>query len=76
MYRPITLWPAATLALAILSIAGCTVGPKYHQPTPPVPAQFKEGGTPDAGTPDIAYTTSLMPRALRVAKRESKSVQL
>ena len=56
MYRPITLWPAATLALATLSITGCMVGPKYHQPTPPVPPQFKEGGTPDLGTPDIAYS--------------------
>ena len=52
MYRPITLWPAATLALATLSITGCMVGPKYHTPTPPVPPQFKEGGTPDSGTPD------------------------
>jgi len=56
MYRIITLWPAATLALAILSITGCMVGPKYHQPTPPVPTQFKEGGAPDSGTPDIAYS--------------------
>ncbi len=56
MYRPITLWPAATLALATLSITGCMVGPKYHRPTPPVPPQFKEGGTPDSGTPDIAYS--------------------
>ena len=56
MYRPITLLPAATLALAILSITGCMVGPKYHQPTPPVPTQFKEGGTPDRGTPEIAYS--------------------
>lgn len=56
MYRPITSWPAATLALAILSVTGCMVGPKYHQPTPPVPPQFKEGGSPDSGTPDIAYS--------------------
>jgi multidrug efflux system outer membrane protein len=32
------------------------VGPKYHQPVAPVPAHFKEGGTPDSGTPDIAYS--------------------
>jgi multidrug efflux system outer membrane protein len=32
------------------------VGPKYHQPTTPVPTQFKEGGSPDSGTPDIAYS--------------------
>jgi len=38
------------------SLAGCMVGPKYHQPVPPVPAHFKEGGTPDSGTPDIAYS--------------------
>src|SRR5712671_3900805 len=56
MYRPITLWPAATLALATLSITGCMVGPRYQQPVPPVPGQFKEGGTPDSGTPDIAYS--------------------
>src|SRR5712671_2764924 len=56
MYRPITLWPAATLALATLSITGCMVGPKYHQPIAPVPAHFKEGGIPDSGKPDIAYS--------------------
>src|SRR6266852_4179293 len=56
MYRPTTFWPAVTLALAILSITGCMVGPKYHQPAPPVPTQFKEGGSPDSGTPDIAYS--------------------
>jgi outer membrane protein, multidrug efflux system len=32
------------------------VGPKYHQPVPPVPAHFKEGGTPDSSTPAIAYS--------------------
>jgi multidrug efflux system outer membrane protein len=56
MFRPTTLWPTATLVLATLSITGCMVGPKYHRPTPPVPSQFKEGGTPDSGTPDIAYS--------------------
>jgi multidrug efflux system outer membrane protein len=45
---------AVLLALSLL--AGCAVGPKYHQPVPPVPAQFKEGGTPDSGTPQIAYS--------------------
>jgi len=56
MFRPTTLWPTATLVLATLFITGCMVGPKYHRPTPPVPPQFKEGGTPDSGTPDIAYS--------------------
>jgi multidrug efflux system outer membrane protein len=32
------------------------VGPKYQRPVPPVPAHFKEGGTPDSGTPVIAYS--------------------
>src|SRR5580704_14985757 len=56
MFRPARLWSTAALALAILSITGCMVGPKYSKPTPPVPAQFKEGGTPDSSTPDIAYS--------------------
>src|SRR6202165_2377618 len=50
------MWTRAALALTLFSLAGCVVGPKYHQPVPPVPAQFKEGGTPDSGTPDIAYS--------------------
>jgi outer membrane protein, multidrug efflux system len=56
MFRLTTLWLTATLTLATLSITGCMVGPKYHRPTTPVPPQFKEGGTPDPGTPDIAYS--------------------
>jgi multidrug efflux system outer membrane protein len=50
------MWPRTALVLGFLSLAGCVVGPKYHQPVPPVPAQFKEGGTPDSGIPDIAYS--------------------
>jgi multidrug efflux system outer membrane protein len=50
------MWPRAVVALALFSLAGCMVGPKYHQPVPPVPAHFKEGGTPDSGTPAIAYS--------------------
>ncbi|HEX4594705.1 MAG TPA: efflux transporter outer membrane subunit [Bryobacteraceae bacterium] len=49
-------WPRAAVALALFSLAGCMVGPKYHKPVPPVPASFKEGGTPDSGTPEIAYS--------------------
>src|SRR6266849_497462 len=50
------MWPRVALALTLFSLAGCMVGPKYHQPVPPVPAHFKEGGTPDSATPDIAYS--------------------
>jgi multidrug efflux system outer membrane protein len=50
------MWTRATAALAIVSLAGCTVGPKYHQPMTPVPPNFKEGGTPDSPTPDIGYS--------------------
>jgi multidrug efflux system outer membrane protein len=50
------MWTRAAAVLAIISLAGCTVGPKYHQPVPPVPASLKEGGAPDSGTPDIAYS--------------------
>jgi outer membrane protein, multidrug efflux system len=49
-------WPHTALALAALSFTGCMVGPKYHQPVAPAPAHFKEGGTPQAGTPEIAYS--------------------
>jgi outer membrane protein, multidrug efflux system len=50
------MWPRAALILGFLALAGCMVGPKYHQPVPPVPANFKEGGMPDSDTPDIAYS--------------------
>src|ERR1700692_1157103 len=50
------MWPRAALLLGFLALAGCMVGPKYHQPGPPVPANFKEGGMPDSDTPDIAYS--------------------
>ena len=50
------MWTRVAVALVFFSLTGCMVGPKYHQPVPPVPAQFKEGGTPDTATPDIAYS--------------------
>src|ERR1700676_1515329 len=50
------MWTRAALALTFCSLSGCVVGPKYQQPVPPVPGQFKEGGTPNSGTPDIAYS--------------------
>src|SRR6201997_4613256 len=56
MLRPGISWPHTALALAALSFTGCMVGPKYHQPVAPVPPQFKEGGAPQAGTPEIAYS--------------------
>jgi multidrug efflux system outer membrane protein len=56
MWSPKIAWPRATVALGLLSLTGCMVGPKYQKPVPPVPTNFKEGGTPDSGTPDIAYS--------------------
>jgi multidrug efflux system outer membrane protein len=50
------IWPRAAMALSLLSVTGCMVGPKYQPPVAPVPTQFKEGGTPQTATPDIAYT--------------------
>ena len=50
------MWTRAAVTLTFFSLAGCVVGPKYQRPVPPVPGQFKEGGTPDSGTPDIAYS--------------------
>src|SRR3977135_3145335 len=56
MWSPKIMWPRVAVALALLSLAGCVVGPKYQKPVPPTPAHFKEGGTPDSGTPEIAYS--------------------
>jgi multidrug efflux system outer membrane protein len=50
------MWTRITIFLVFLALAGCAVGPKYHKPVPPVPAGFKEGGTPSSGIPDIAYS--------------------
>jgi outer membrane protein, multidrug efflux system len=50
------MWKRTVVAITAFSLAGCMVGPKYHQPVAPVPAHFKEGGAPDSGTPDIAYS--------------------
>jgi len=50
------MWKRIAVAVTLISLGACTVGPKYHQPVPPVPAHFKEGGTPDSGVPDIAYS--------------------
>jgi multidrug efflux system outer membrane protein len=50
------MWTRTVVALAAFTLAGCVVGPKYHKPVAPVPAHFKEGGAPDSGTPDIAYS--------------------
>lgn len=47
---------ASALAVGLATLTGCMVGPKYHTPVAPTPSQFKEGGTPGSGTPEIAYS--------------------
>src|SRR5437660_1125022 len=54
--RGISMWKRRVVAIAAFSLAGCVVGPKYHKPVAQTPAHFKEGGAPDSGTPDIAYS--------------------
>src|SRR6195952_4346158 len=54
--RGIDMLLRTAIVLSLLALTGCMVGPKYHNPVPPVPASFKEGGTPDSGIPDIAYS--------------------
>src|SRR6202051_2084424 len=54
--KEVNMCTRVAITITLLSLAGCAVGPKYHQPVPPVPAQFKEGGAPDSATPDIAYS--------------------
>jgi len=56
MWHSKMVWTRVAFAAALASLSGCMVGPKYYQPIPPVPAAFKEGGTPDAGAPEIAYS--------------------
>src|SRR5579862_6629587 len=46
----------AALGLGLVTLTGCMVGPKYRTPVAPAPSQFKEGGTPGSGTPEIAYS--------------------
>jgi multidrug efflux system outer membrane protein len=57
MWSSNILWlPRSAAALALFSLAGCVVGPKYQKPVPPIPSRFKEGGMPNSGPPDIAYS--------------------
>jgi multidrug efflux system outer membrane protein len=50
---------AAAVGLVMtMLLSGCSVGPKYHRPSAPVPNQFKESTEPAAqgpGTSPIAY---------------------
>ena len=36
------LWPGVLLAVALLQLTGCTVGPKYHTPVVETPSAYKE----------------------------------
>jgi multidrug efflux system outer membrane protein len=56
MWNPKIVLTRAAVVLALLSLVGCMVGPKYHQPEAPVPPKFKEGGGPDSSTLEIAYS--------------------
>src|ERR1700737_4130059 len=56
MWTPKLVMARAAVALAVLSLAGWAGGPNSPPPVPPVPPPFKEGGTPDSGTPAIAYS--------------------
>lgn len=43
--------PALLGLLALVSLAGCTVGPSYHRPPVTAPPLYKEGGSPGAVVP-------------------------
>lgn len=53
----------AVVALALFSVAGCNLAPKYARPTTPAPAKFKEGPPPG-----VAWTT-VRPRETATAGR-------
>src|SRR6266404_7816303 len=37
-------WPEILLAIGVLQLTGCVVGPKYHTPVAPAPPAYKEVG--------------------------------
>jgi NodT family efflux transporter outer membrane factor (OMF) lipoprotein len=37
-------WPEVLLAIGVLQLTGCVVGPKYHTPVAPAPPAYKEVG--------------------------------
>ena len=43
---------AILVCVAILTLAGCTVGPNYHKPRVAVPPSFRNAPTPQPGSPD------------------------
>ncbi len=45
---------AKVLSVGVLLLGGCTVGPKYVQPTTDVPAGYKESGNWKAAQPSDA----------------------
>ena len=48
---------AAMAALALLTLTGCMVGPKYQKPVVPAASHYKEGGTTNsAASNPIAYS--------------------
>src|ERR1700716_195070 len=58
--RAIAATPSIRLAIGmvtLLSLAGCSIGPRYQRPQAPVPTQFKESvaAASPAATPSIAY---------------------
>ena len=44
-------WATAVLALGLLSLGGCVVGPNYHLPPAPTPPAYKEVGDWKAAEP-------------------------
>jgi len=46
------LWLASLLAIAMLQLSGCEVGPKYHPPVMQAPPAYKEAGNWKAAQPN------------------------
>src|SRR5258707_12253409 len=50
-----TRWLKVLLAVAVLQLSGCTVGPKYQRPAAAVPPAYKEGGDWKPGQPNEQF---------------------
>ncbi len=48
----LTHWPELLLALWVISLSGCVVGPKYHRPVAQAPPAYKELGDWKPAQPD------------------------
>src|SRR5579872_4326462 len=66
MKAPVALrWPWTALAVSLIGLAGCAVGPKYARPSVQVPSAYKELNVGDTGQSDLWKTAQPQDAAAR-----------